>query len=429
MNYRTSVLVTILAKGIALVVGIVSSIITARYLGPEGRGILAVLVAVQGLAIQFGSFGFNASVTFFLSKEPDHRPAIVSTTVVSSIAGGIIIAAAFAVISFIDPRILIGSVDPALLWILLLSFPFTFLIQNLQNVFLALNEILDFNLLDLVLRILQLTAFAVFLIILAETVTAAVWIVVSVGVFMGMVYVLRVSRLVPLRISFSKKIFMDMARYGLRTYGASFLMYALMRLGLFFTNYTLGERQSGFYAVALQIIDLSYLLPTTLGLLLFPRVSADTGGGTELTAKVFRFTLLASVCIAGTVAVVGRPLIVLLFGAAFEPSFGPLAWLLPGLIALSLVTILNNDLAGRGLPWIVLIAPAIAVVATLGAAAALLPSLGIEGIAGATSLGYCIVLSVLFVYFMRTYRVSAKQLLAANPMEFIRMLSRKAWKS
>ena len=56
MNYRTSVLVTILAKGIALVVGIVSSIITARYLGPEGRGILAVLVAVQGLAIQFGSF-------------------------------------------------------------------------------------------------------------------------------------------------------------------------------------------------------------------------------------------------------------------------------------------------------------------------------------------------------------------------------------
>src|SRR5262249_19621478 len=59
------------ASRIVLVgLGVVSSVLTARYLGPGGRGILATVGALAGIGVQLGNLGLHASNTYLVSRDP-----------------------------------------------------------------------------------------------------------------------------------------------------------------------------------------------------------------------------------------------------------------------------------------------------------------------------------------------------------------------
>lgn len=48
--------------------GLGTSIVTARFIGPEGNGIIAGLLVYPSLFMSFGSLGIRQSTTYFLGK-------------------------------------------------------------------------------------------------------------------------------------------------------------------------------------------------------------------------------------------------------------------------------------------------------------------------------------------------------------------------
>src|SRR5690554_7877267 len=76
-----------------IVFGLTASIITARYIGPEGNGIIAGLAVYPSLFMTIGSLGIRQSTTYFLGKrifsEEQIKTAITQiwmmTTIVSMI--------------------------------------------------------------------------------------------------------------------------------------------------------------------------------------------------------------------------------------------------------------------------------------------------------------------------------------------------------
>ena len=62
LDFKERVALTLLARGATIGLGLVSSIVTARFLGPDGRGVLAALSVLTGLALQFGGMLLQALV-------------------------------------------------------------------------------------------------------------------------------------------------------------------------------------------------------------------------------------------------------------------------------------------------------------------------------------------------------------------------------
>jgi len=164
LRYAKGVLITLISKAFVICIGILSSIIIARYLGPSGRGVLAVLIVILGVAMQFGSFGFNASMTYFIARNKKITSPVASNSLVVAITLGIIIALFFFLIGQFSPAVIIGEVDVVYLNILLIAIPFSFLRQFMQNIFIAQQRIYDFNLLDLLSRLIQFIGFGILLV-------------------------------------------------------------------------------------------------------------------------------------------------------------------------------------------------------------------------------------------------------------------------
>ena len=418
MRYAKSVLITLISKGLAIPLGVLASIVTARMLGPSGRGVIAILLVIQGLAMQFGSCGFNASITYFIARDKSlTRPVMANALVTAFVVGGVI-SAVFYFIGQLFPGALLGDVDPLFLTIFLAAIPSSLIILFFQNVFIAHGRMIAFNALDLATRTIQLAGFVVVLVFLSQGTREAVMTMTGALIASSLLYLLMAGRLGPLSLRVDGNLLGAMLRYGGRTYLASFLMFALIRSNLFLINLFLGEESSGVYSIALQFTDLLYLLPMTLGMILFPKVSEQQRDIGVLTAKVFRFSL--GVTGFGVVALLPlwSPLIALLYGAEFEGAVLPLMALSPGIVALSLVMILNNDLAGRGLPTVVIVAPLVGLVINIILHLVLVPSSGLVGSALSSSASYGIVLLVLYRYFSRTVGVPHALLLLPRLSDF-----------
>ena len=65
---RSDILLMGVNKAVVLGVGVASSIIIARALGPSGRGSLAVAVALTAILVQLGSLGFQTANPYFVTQ-------------------------------------------------------------------------------------------------------------------------------------------------------------------------------------------------------------------------------------------------------------------------------------------------------------------------------------------------------------------------
>jgi O-antigen/teichoic acid export membrane protein len=58
-------------------IGLVTSVIVARILGPDGRGLYAVAATIGAIGVQFGNLGLHASNTYYVARDRSLLPALV----------------------------------------------------------------------------------------------------------------------------------------------------------------------------------------------------------------------------------------------------------------------------------------------------------------------------------------------------------------
>lgn len=125
-------------------------------------------------------------------------------------------------------------------------------------------------------------------------------------------------------------------RYGGKGYVGNIAQFLNYRLNIFLVAYFLDVAAVGFYVLAVGMAERLWMIPGSIGTVLFPRVAAiDKTQANQLTPKVSRHTLFIVFMLSIVLLALARPLIQLLFGTAFLPSVEPLMVLLPGIVALS----------------------------------------------------------------------------------------------
>ena len=168
---------------VLVAIGLLTSVVVARILGPTGRGLYAVATTVGGVGVQVGNLGLHAANTYSVAKNAGRLPALLGNSLLVSIGAGTAVTAAMWWIFFTWP-----SAAPLGGTLLLLSFawvPVGLAYLLLQHLLIGIGDVRSFNSAEIGNRVLSVLLVGVVVLLGAvrpETVFLAALAAVAVAV-------------------------------------------------------------------------------------------------------------------------------------------------------------------------------------------------------------------------------------------------------
>lgn len=404
-GFLRAVFETYATRVVILFLGLLSSIIIARILGPEGRGFYALAVAIGTIGVQFGNLGLHASNVYHVAID---RGLLVSlarqSMIISAILGGAISALVWG---FFMLRPQLAPLNEGLLLLSLAWVPFGLAYLLIQNLLLGIQEIRVYNRIDIMVTLLGVAAL-ISAFVLGITTVEAAFATGFLALVSGLIVALRFihsSMPKPLHKAlpvFSKK----RLGFGLKVYITDFAAFLVFRIDLFMVKYFLGAEQTGYYSISVAVADMIYLLPVVIGTILFPRlISIPT------PKEQWRFTGMVTftVAIVMVVIVVGatfiiKPCIHIFFGKAFAPSVPAFMWLLPGIYFISIQNVLVKYLAANGYPFVIVVIWIAALFLNIALNWYLIQPFGIIGASISSTISYSIIAVLICFAALRMHR-------------------------
>jgi O-antigen/teichoic acid export membrane protein len=397
-DFISKVAETFLTRVLLIGVGLITSVIVARILGPDGRGLYAAAAVVGSIGVQFGNLGLHASNTYYASKDRRLLPKIVGNTLLVSFVFGGLCAALAWVIFLLFPTL--APLKGILLVLALTWVPFGLAYMLMQNLLLAVQEVRAYNKIQLLSKILGLGLICLIIVLGAvtvETIFSTGLIVLAIG---GIWMLFRLSSYLDRPPTLSLPLFKENIRYGLKAYLAAFFGFMVLKVDLLMVKYILGEEQTGYYSIAVSMADMIYMLPMVIGTILFPKLCAMSDRNEKWinARKVFCVTGIVMVIWVSFAALVAGPVVQFLFGTAFAQAVPAFIWLMPAIFALSVNTILMNYFASIGMPPITVYSPMIALALNIILNINIIPLYGIVGAAISSIVSYTLMLCTSLVY-------------------------------
>lgn len=384
-------MITFLSTTLNLILGIFVSLIIARVLGPEGKGIYTVATLFSYLIVMFGNLGFPSAATFYVAKQSYARQEILGNTVLVSLLTGVLGMIAGLITVILLGQYIFPGIPQKYLVLTLLMIPGNMLLLHFQYVLLGTQHIKGYNLVAVIQGFLSL-AFTMLLVwIFRMGVTGGLiaivlsWILASIFAF---ALAVKISNGIELRMNFS--YFKNALGYGLKINMSNILRFMSLRINLFLVNSFLDPAAVGFYSISIGLTEKLWLIPQAAATVLFPKIAMeeDEVKKKEFTPIVARTVLWITIVTALTIFALSQWLISFLYSQTFLPAVIPLKILLVGTVAVGLSQILGNDIAGRGLPILNVYANIANFISVVVLSILWIPKYGIEGAAWASTISY-----------------------------------------
>jgi O-antigen/teichoic acid export membrane protein len=396
--------ITFVSSVIIFVIGLGTSVILARFLGPGGRGTYALLLLVPSLLVTIGGLSIQAAIVYFSANRKYKLNHIASTSLVSGLCLGVILISIFWVASkttvfkeFFES----SSINPSYLWLMVFAIPLSLLYCFFTRMLLGREKIAKFNNIRIFWSVLHLGLIVIFLIVMREVILGAV-----------LSYLLTVIGATVLFIK-------ESIRYGSKVHLGVIAQFLNYRLDMLLIAHFLSVAEVGCYAVAVGLAERLWMIPGAIGTVLFPRVSAiESARANQLTPKASRNTLFITFILSLGLMVLAKPLIQFLFGGRFLYSVKPLMILLPGIVAFSVCKVLANDLAGRGRPEFNGFAALLSLSINIPLNLLLIPSWGISGAAFASTVAYTMAAVFSIIMFVKLTGSSLSDILLIKADDF-----------
>jgi O-antigen/teichoic acid export membrane protein len=391
-----------------LLISLVTTAIVSRVLGPDGRGQYAVAMAIGLTGVQACNLGLHASNTYLVAKRPHLLPSLLTNSIVVSFGLGSILIGGALLVFWVWPRV--APIHGLLLLLSLIWVPLGLLFLLVENLLMGIQQVGDFNLVELVKRI------AGFLLITAAVVAGATtpssfFLAMMAG--MAVALLLGFGKIRPFAGSLpqpSLALVREGIVVGFRAYLAAFFAFLVIRADLLMVKYMLGSEQAGYYSVAGSLADYLLLLPTTIAVVLFPKLlSANEGDDSRHWVK--KVTLGGAALLLPLVlitALSARTIIHILFGDAFQPSAWALILLMPGVFFLGVQSIMVQYLNSRGFPLSVVWAWFVTSGLNIGVNLWAIPRYGIAGASVVSSLCYFLMFVLVWLILQNGKTVSHK---------------------
>lgn len=388
---------------VAIVAGLTSSVVTARLLGPEGRGTLSIVLMALAVMALVGDFGLGAAVTYFVSKRLLDGRSALGFCVAASFAGAAVVGLlVFALWPVLRTGVLRG-VTPAMMALAFATLPATLFAALWVRLEMALGRFRTTMVYQSLGSVLLLVATIVVLVALKGSVFALVVATAVTTTLVSLFMIVDSARARGISISLSRDTISAMFLYGVRSYPGSLVHYSALRLDGFILNASAGNAAVGQYSMATTLAEKLWLVDNSIAQATMPEVvGRDADAARDLVAAATRTIVLLSLTFSGALYVVAPSVIGFLYGTAYLPAVLPLRILLPGVVFYASSRLLGQYYTGQlGRPEVGSVVSVVMAAIGIAAYLVLIPRYGAEGAALGSSITYGLTFVVNLVLFAR----------------------------
>jgi len=330
----------------AMLAGLLSSIVTARVLGADGRGLYFFVVTLALLATQIGTFGQHAWNAYRAARVPEDAPALLGNSLAQALLGAPLIALAVVFGARLAGS---GQSAGALALLAVVLTPASLFLILGSHILVGLGRIADFNRAQLLGAVLPFACIAAAA--LARPTVGALLIASAAGSCAACAWLLKTLRgRHPAPRSSGPRLLRDGLGYAARAFVVGGLSMIFVRLNVLLLERLAPTQELGWYSIGAQFMDALVMLPASVALVLFPRLATPGGGGWPATVRVAAWVGGCAVAVCGLLWIVLPWLVPLAFGPDFQPAVRITRYLLPAVVALSATSVLSQLPAARGFP-------------------------------------------------------------------------------
>jgi O-antigen/teichoic acid export membrane protein len=412
MTFRRGLAVTAAIQGAALLLSAIFILLASRWLGPEGKGLQAILVSAGQLFGLVLSFGLAASMPYIVSSDI-RRAALVALRQAQLLVAAAAVLCAAAIlnrgVTLAPPLVGFEAV--------LIAFTLLAIAQSsYSSLALSAGRLSAFNVSALIgaaVSLVVLGSLFVFDIVTAEWVVwaQALGMAVAVGyvlVDLRLRGLLRISRLVTV----DTRSHVRAAALG---YVTALLTFVMLRVDIFLVAALAGGLSAvGIYSVAIAIAELLLRLPHWSGFLLMPIVAKQGLDARIQTVKLFWVSMGFALSLFLVAIVLGtwlNAVVVSVLGAEFSPVLVVLYTMFPRIVFQSGGTILASNLGAWGYTMYSPGSIGVGLIAVVALDLLLIPRYGLLGAGLSSSAAAFAALVVTMIGFLRLNGLGARALL------------------
>jgi O-antigen/teichoic acid export membrane protein len=387
------------ARVIVFGVGLITTIVVNRLLGPDGKGAYFAVTSLPALLGTVGVFGIPNAINYFSAKGTSVRGLLLTAIFFVAVISAALIALMWVTLPWLETNFLSGA--PAkvgtatadqMLRLILITVPAGMIATFAGTILYGRHEIRLYT----AIMVGQAVATMIVLVTAIGVLKLGVWGAVEGSVIvscLGAVAVLLAVRHVAVRNPGGTPVPMrSLVTYGARAYPAGITGYFNYRADVFIIQALMVSAQIpralGLYSFAVTMAELIFYIPDAVTTIFLPTIAGSTADEADAKlGRVSRLTFLVTIlCSVALVPVAwAGTLLILPKYIDCMPAF---LVLLPGVVSLSLSKVMTSYIAGRGHPGPISVGAAITLALNLGANAILIPRFGIVGASLASLISY-----------------------------------------
>ena len=399
---------TIFTKVMAVLIGLVASSFSNRFLGPELKGELGQISSMISIVAVTANFGLYQPYPYYKrQQEPDVLDKFLRIFMLQFAAYTVIgIFAAAALESF------------ALTAVCLIA-PIQVLANQLS--FMIMVEDVKFkNKIFFTARITNTLITILAFYTMERTIMVSLALVVVGDLITVVLALWRMKRMPnPLRadLRFAAKI----VPFGIVSMITTLMVTLNYRVDTLMMGYMFGipDVEIGYYTLGVSLSEYGWLIPDAFREVLFSRTAKDDAIG-EVTMSMKVNLYLTIMMIVG-ILVLGKPVIWLLAGAEYLPAYPVTVLLIAGIIPMSYFKIIGTLLLAQGKKYTYLGMLTLSVVANVICNCFTIPLWGKMGAAAASVVSYAVAGGCFLVYYLKTYKIPARDVFLFKPEEIARL--------
>ena len=404
MSLTRNIVSTFSSRVAMMGLALASSVVLARWLGPEGRGIFALVLILPELAASFGLFGFDQANTVYSGLEPGGRRALVwHSVVIAAIAGGALVLGGATYLALGAPGFRSLIHGPLWLYLVPLSaVPLRLLTEYWGSILRGMNLIGLINAYEVGTKVVSLSLLIALVIGLRFGVAGAIWAdwVIGIG---GAFLLLALLQRVGLwgKPSLDAALWRRSGKFAFPAYCASILSFLNYRVDQIILALMVPPEQLAFYVVAVGLAERMWLPTGAVAMALLPHLTTTPDRDPALPATIARHVIIWTGAACVGVFVLADFIVRILYSSTYAPAAVALRWLLPGIFMLSLGKVLIAELLAREKIGVTFWMGTVVVITNFGGNLMLIPRMGIAGASLASSISYTLLSILVCWYYLR----------------------------
>ncbi|MDA8243775.1 MAG: oligosaccharide flippase family protein [Elusimicrobia bacterium] len=418
-DFHQDVLVTGLTEMGNMLVRFLASVMVARGLGAEGRGVYALALAAPGLLLGFTNIGLGEATTVLIGKGKYPRERVIASMNCLVL---LIAVLGFAVYFGLSPLVMkaLKHNMPADVYALAFCvFPLTLYWGGNASAALGLSMVKQVSW----GRLLNNSVFLalVTVLYLRGAGIKAVLAAFIAALLTENVYLFgRVRRAAAVGLRWDPEMIREQAVLGWHVFWGGLFLQVTRRLDIFLLNYFAGPGPLGVYVVAYSVAEFILTVPGIYSRAAFSSAAVSSGEDAfRVSNAAVRQTLFLMAGLAVFLGVIMRVFISKVYGVEFLPAVLPALLLLPGVVLFGFGGLLGTIFTGYARPRELMRSAAVSCALTVALDLLLIPRYGAVGAAAASAAAYAAGALWILAAYLKFSRARASEVLLVGTEDFL----------